>query len=100
MTLQEKSLIKKISIIRVFVDRKILPMSKIFLLRQSETTNYPTTNEKQIKVKDAQQKPRVKMKLFRENSFFQFFNITFFDKLHSFLDINKKKTITKSKLKS
>ena len=46
-------------------------MSKIFLVRQSETTNYPTTNEKQIKVKDARQKPRVKMKLFRENSFFR-----------------------------
>ena len=64
--------------IRIFVDRKTL--SKIFLLRQSETTNYPTTNEKQIKVKDARQKPRVKMKLFRENSFFSMaFHI--FDKL-------------------
>ena len=78
---------KKISMIRIFVDGKTL--SKIFLLRQSETTNYPTTNEKQIKVKDARQKPRVKMKLFRENSFFQFFNFSFFDKFHSFLEINK-----------
>ena len=69
---------KKKSMIRIFVDRKTL--SKIFLVRQSETTNYPTTNEKQIKVKDARQKPRVKMKLFRENSFFSMaFHI--FDKL-------------------
>ena len=74
-------------------------MSKIFLLRQSETTNYPTTNEKQIKVKDARQKPRVKMKLFRENSFFQFFNFTFLDKLRNFRDEFRKKTVKKPKLK-
>ena len=99
MTLQEKKVeYKKISMIRIFVDGKTL--SKIFLLRQSETTNYPTTNEKQIKVKDARQKPRVKMKLFRENSFFQFFNFTFLDKLRNFRDEFRKKTIKKSKLKN
>ena len=72
-------------------------MSKIFLLRQSETTNYPTTNEKQIKVKDARQKPRVKMKLFRENSFFSMaFHI--FDKLKNrAFQKYIRKIITKSK---